>query len=330
MNANIDVAAVLEAAARSPLGVVALVTMVLGLVAYGLFRASDDRYKLAAFVMLVAGGGMLATALLREANRQSETTEAERQRERAEKARASAIQAGGPTTVGKSAAGPKLDFLSADPDPKNLMPGWMVTYPADWFLDTTENTAIFKRAGNGEPEHGFLIVVEEREVPAAEYLEAVTIRRKAGITSEQYINPAMPGNSTWSSEFHEAFVQQQFGHGKAGYATIDYLETPDSKVLGRSYEIIHYDAEDFDESSPYGEVMSAVAFFNDGITEVEKGSAQPKRKTIQLTTISCKVPTANWKLVEPTCRAVLNSLRIYEKATTEQLKLAAGISSPDQ
>lgn len=326
---NVDVTAVIEAAAKSPLGIVALVTIVVGLVGYGLFRASDDRFKLAAFVMLVGGGGMLAAALIHEANRQSERADAERQRVRGEKARASAVQTEPPTpnraTVGQS----RFDFLSMDPDPKNLMPGWMVIYPADWFLDETENTTIFKRGANGEPEYGLRIIVEEREVPTSEYLEAVNIRRRAGVTSEQYLNPAMPGNSTWSSEYHEAFVQQQFGHGKAGYATTDYLETPDSRVLGQNYEIIRYDAVDFDESSPDGEVMSAIAFFNDGVTGMEEGFVTAKRKNIYLTTIACKVPTANWSLVQPICNAVLNSLRIYKNATSEQLSRAAGLPSDD-
>jgi len=52
---TIDWAAILGEAAKTPLGVLSLLIIVLGLVSYFLFRNSDGRVKLLAFAMLIAG-----------------------------------------------------------------------------------------------------------------------------------------------------------------------------------------------------------------------------------------------------------------------------------
>jgi hypothetical protein len=65
-SAHVEADKVILAAAGSPLGIAALAMLVLGALAYGLFRGSGDRYKLVAFSLLLAGAGLLLAAVLRE------------------------------------------------------------------------------------------------------------------------------------------------------------------------------------------------------------------------------------------------------------------------
>lgn len=69
---QIDVAKVITSAAGSALGIVALSVILLGAVAYGLFRNSGDRYKLVAFSLLIGGAGLLLTALLQQGRDQAQ------------------------------------------------------------------------------------------------------------------------------------------------------------------------------------------------------------------------------------------------------------------
>lgn len=56
------VPAIIEAAAKSTLGIVALFVLVLGLLAYALFKASSERAKLAVFGGLLVGAGLFGFA----------------------------------------------------------------------------------------------------------------------------------------------------------------------------------------------------------------------------------------------------------------------------
>ena len=67
---DINVAEIIRVAATSSLGIIALLCMLLSVIAYALFKKSDDRYKLAVFGLAFIGSVLLAIALLSASKQQ--------------------------------------------------------------------------------------------------------------------------------------------------------------------------------------------------------------------------------------------------------------------